>query len=1428
MLSLVSNVYAQETAQTLTNTSTLLNASNTTITNNQFTRDVNGDYIYSQGGGIYDFKDTVTGQTKHYWYGVHFKAAEQYASNPTDVIKTTDGRDASLSFESVDAYSSSDLVNWKKEGAVFTKDAANAFPDKLGDWQQAGWVSRLGVAHLTNKDGKDVYAMFIQHEVPTTKNPGKADWDKKVAIATSDSPAGPFAIERRVSSKNWGNPQDNTGDQTVFTDQDTGKSYLIYSNGSGRAYLYVGEIGFNNQGQVDVVTYKQIYKGAGMEGDAMFKYNGKYYYTGSALHGWNASSVQYLVADDIWGPYKNADGQENKFSYMDGSTADYSHVTQTGFYYTVKNADKKDSYVLYCGDRWSNFAGNGAGYNQWTPISFGENGRPYFNSLSRWNLDEKNATWSVADDNNFVLNGSFEADRVKVGSNVVGWTASGTDADSFSNASDNAGRVGNYFLNVYKGTDYTGSFSQNIEAGKNGSATLPDGTYALTADLRGNVEPGKADLTVVSGAAKSAVDVTKTEGYNGTTFGTLKLEGIQITGGRATVSLNANGVPGKQWLNVDDITLVRTGDVTPTDPNTPVKGGVNVKKIDGISDNFIRGADMSSALALEKAGVKFKDADGNVGDVFKIAHDAGTNWVRVRVWNKPYTESGQPYGAGNTDAATAVEIGKRATAVGMKVLVDFHYSDFWADPGKYKVPKDWARMTVDEKATALSDYTKDALTSFKNAGVNVGMVQVGNEINGGTAGEKAGSANYFTLLKAGSAAVRDVLPNALVAMHYANPEKGNFTGFADRLAKNNVDYDVFASSYYPFWHGTTDNLIEKLNYVANTYHKKVMVAETSWAYTFDDPDGANMVTSCNGVTCKYDVSVQGQADAIRDVANAVNTVDGNAGLGMFWWENSWLPVTPDGRHESGNDYVWNTTGAGWATKYAEEYDSGAANNGWGGSGVDNQALFDKDGYALASLDTYKYLKTGATAADEAVTNALADGDFEGDHTAWKVETSVTKGDDGKIAGVWVDKTNNALPADTKSINFWNKGAFAGSAKQTVTGLKANTGYTLTVDSYAQTAAGTIYQLTAKVGENTASAAIPASGWQKLARTALEFTTDDSGSAVIGFEINSTKGGDWGSLDNFTLLPSGAPSESAQYVRHSVSKTELNAAIAEGEALDYSQYTAETFANVTTALNHAKRVCKYKDATGDASQASIDVASAQLDNAISRLKERPVVPPAEDKTAPVFSGVDDMAIGQNTTFALLAGVSAIDDVDGDVTSSIKASGTVDTSTPGDYTLTYTVADKAGNIAKATRKITVTAKEKPKPTVKKNGLKQAINMAKDRLNEASKYTEESVTRLQSVLAEAQGVCNDAGVTQDQVDAAAAKLNEAVSNLEERQIEQPEQSEQAEQTHVDQNKPGSGDTAGTVLSNTGAAVLSLGTVAVALAATGIGIEVWRKRKV
>lgn len=396
--------------------------------------------------------------------------------------------------------------------------------------------------------------------------------------------------------------------------------------------------------------------------------------------------------------------------------------------------------------------------------------------------------------------------------------------------------------------------------------------------------------------------------------------------------------------------------------NTPEKSKfdnpISIEAVEGLDEDFMFGCDLSSLIAEENSGVVFYNEKGDIQDPVKTLADNGVNMVRVRVWNNPYDENRNGYGGGNCDTDNAIAIGKRATECKMAVFIDYHYSDFWTDPSKQMCPKAWANMDIEEKSDALYEYTKDSLGRILDAGVNVTMVQLGNEITTGMAGETDWK-KITMLLNSGSRAVRELSQTynreIQIAVHFTNPEKkGAYINHAETLKNNNVDYDIFATSYYSFWHGTTDNLKSVLSEIVEAYGKKVMVAETSYAYTYEDGDGhSNTVSKGAWGEYKYELSVQGQSDAIRDCVEALASLGENA-VGIFYWEPAWIPVPDD--TEMTRSQIWEKYGSGWASSYASEYDSEDAGKYYGGSSWDNQALFDFEGHPLPSIEMFKIMR----------------------------------------------------------------------------------------------------------------------------------------------------------------------------------------------------------------------------------------------------------------------------------------------------------------------------------------------------------------------------------------------------------------------------------------------------------------------------------------
>ena len=410
-------------------------------------------------------------------------------------------------------------------------------------------------------------------------------------------------------------------------------------------------------------------------------------------------------------------------------------------------------------------------------------------------------------------------------------------------------------------------------------------------------------------------------------------------------------------------------------PNTVVQDEINVPTLN-LPEGFVKGVDVSSYLALKASGVKYYDYEGkelNDAGFFRFLKDCGVNYIRIRVWNNPYDENNNGFGGGNNDLAKAVTMGKLATDAGMRVMIDFHYSDFWTDPGKQKSPRAWEGMSIENKATALYEFTKSSLQTLKDSGVDVGMVQVGNETNNGIAGE-TDFTNMCRLFSSGSKAVREIFSSAKVVLHFTDPGKVDYSTVASKLNDNNVDYDVFASSYYPFWHGSLDNLKTNLNKVATNYNKEVIVAETSYLVTDEDYDGHENYAPKSGQSLPYTSSVQGQVDSVTDIMKTVSEVDSGKGIGVMYWEPAWIGVgnayNDDGSLSeeklAANRALWERDGSGWASSYSAAYDPDDAGKWYGGCAVDNQGMFDNTGHPLASLRLFGLVGTGATAERKAL------------------------------------------------------------------------------------------------------------------------------------------------------------------------------------------------------------------------------------------------------------------------------------------------------------------------------------------------------------------------------------------------------------------------------------------------------------------------------
>lgn len=509
-----------------------VNAQASNIKNDVFWYTVDGQPINSQGGGIFRFADPLSGEIKYYWYGVHYREADTYRNDPSVTLKNA-------TFESVTCYISKDLVKWSFVGDVLTK------AELMKHGGDKTWVGRLGVAFINELKE---YVMVVQH-------------GSQVLFAVSKTPGGQFTWHQEISMKEMIGTT-NTGDQTVFTDEENGKSYLIYSYGRGRNKIYVSEIGVKD-GMINLLDCTKVFEGKSREGNCMFKYKRRYYMVASNIYGWDASFAYYLVADNIRGPYLPT----NEMLVMDGCADDYAHVTQTGFFVTVKGS--KTETVVFCGDRWADFAGNGLGYNHWFPLSF-DGSTPHFNSVSSWDLDTKSGQWNVARGNNYVKNGSFEADRRNVPNPVkpmqlqlTGWVSTVLEGNTISldsssspslnhnnSETDRKVVIGEKSLCISDQCSFKRKTSQLITSSP--AVNLENGKYTLTAKVMNSSGFGKLEIYASSNEKIFNYIINK----ENKKWETIKINNIWIANGKVEIGFLAEGAGGS-FCYADDITLLK-------------------------------------------------------------------------------------------------------------------------------------------------------------------------------------------------------------------------------------------------------------------------------------------------------------------------------------------------------------------------------------------------------------------------------------------------------------------------------------------------------------------------------------------------------------------------------------------------------------------------------------------------------------------------------------------------------------------------------------------------------------------------------------------------------------------------------------------------------------------------------------------------------
>lgn len=365
---------------------------------------------------------------------------------------------------------------------------------------------------------------------------------------------------------------------------------------------------------------------------------------------------------------------------------------------------------------------------------------------------------------------------------------------------------------------------------------------------------------------------------------------------------------------------------------------------------MILGIDTSTYLEELAHGAKYWDGHRQI-DPLDSFRTNGVDYMRIRVWNDPKSPQGEPYLAGNCDMSNYLRLAGLAKSKGFRILMDLHYSDFWADPGKQMIPKAWVGHDINALTQDVYAFTRNCLETAKSTDVAPDMIQVGNEITNGilwpvgklerTDGTPAHYANFCQLVEAGCRACREVLPEAKIVLHL---ERSNdqtvYQEFFTEMEKAGISYDIIGASYYPYWHGTPEELFENLHRCRH-FGKELMVMELGYGFTTQayslNGNTQRLVIDADrayipGFSEKYPMTPAGQAAFVREF---LKQAQANGVAGVFYWEPLWLPGE----------------GICWASEAGQSYiheEGKSTANEWA-----NQCLFDYDGQKLPAFEEFR-------------------------------------------------------------------------------------------------------------------------------------------------------------------------------------------------------------------------------------------------------------------------------------------------------------------------------------------------------------------------------------------------------------------------------------------------------------------------------------------
>lgn len=360
------------------------------------------------------------------------------------------------------------------------------------------------------------------------------------------------------------------------------------------------------------------------------------------------------------------------------------------------------------------------------------------------------------------------------------------------------------------------------------------------------------------------------------------------------------------------------------------------------TDGFVSGADVSVMQQLEDHGGVYR-LDGKPADPLQIFKLNGFNWMRLRLFHSP---SGK--GPECNDLPYTLKLAKRIKAQGFMLLLDFHYSDTWADPGKQYTPAAWKGLSHEQLKKQVHDYTRDVIRKFKGNGVLPDMVEIGNEVTNGMLWEDGRLFREKTspeqwdrfadLIKAGIAGASDGAapqrgPKIMIHIDRGGDQAAS-KWFYDNLIARSVSFDVIGLSHYPWWQGALDDLRENLDYLSAAYNKDIIVVETGfpWVSQRFSEDGKELsFEQSEKRVLHYPATPEGQAAYLREMMRTIRETPGGRGKGLFYWEPAWIKTE-------------NWGAPGWSKDW------------------EHRALFDENGNVLPAMKEFRFEAQAAGAA----------------------------------------------------------------------------------------------------------------------------------------------------------------------------------------------------------------------------------------------------------------------------------------------------------------------------------------------------------------------------------------------------------------------------------------------------------------------------------